>query len=73
MALLALGWLTNEQARELVRPDFAGRVGYPAYALSNNNANMRRVELRIKELEKRAERQDKEEATPTARTPRKTA
>lgn len=60
--LLALGWLTNEQAADLVHPDFAGRIGNPRYLLSNNNANMRRIENRIKELQKNAERQDKEES-----------
>ena len=59
--LLALGWLTNERARELVRPDFAGRVGFPGYALTNNNANMRRVKLRIAELEQRRQRADVEQ------------
>lgn len=53
--LLALGWLTNEQARELVRPDFAGRIGFASYQLANNNANMARIRDRIKELEKRRE------------------
>lgn len=58
--LLALGWLTNAQARELVRPDYAGRVGFPGYALSNNNANIRRIRARISELEQRRERADVE-------------
>lgn len=58
--LLALGWLTNAQARELVRPDYAGRVGFPAYALSNNNANIRRIKARIAELEQRRQRADVE-------------
>lgn len=59
--LLALGWLTNEQARELVEGDFCKRVGYPSYALTNNNANIRRIEQRIKELEARAKLETKEE------------
>lgn len=44
-------------AREIVelrKPDFAGRIGYPAYELSNNSANIRRYNGRIAELEKRA-------------------
>lgn len=36
--------------------DFAGRIGYPAYALQNNSANIRRIEQRIKALEKQKER-----------------
>lgn len=39
--------------RQLREPDFAGRVGYAPYALSNNNANIRRIRERIAELEKR--------------------
>lgn len=34
----------------LLDADFAGRVGFPSYALSNNNAEIRRVTLRIKAL-----------------------
>ena len=40
---------------ELLRPDYANRVGFPAYRLSNNNANMRRIEQRIKDLESRTQ------------------
>ena len=36
---------------ELRKPDFMGRVGFPSYALSNNNANIHRIEGRIKELQ----------------------
>ena len=39
--------------RQLRAPDFAGRVGYAPYALSNNNANIRRIRARIAELEMR--------------------
>ena len=41
---------TEEQIKELRTPDFCGRVGYPSYALQNNNANIRRIEGRLKEL-----------------------
>ena len=44
---------TDEQIEELRKPDFCGRVGYPDYALSNNNANIHRIEGRIKELHDR--------------------
>jgi len=37
----------------LLKPDFAGRIGFASYSLSNNNANMRRVAQRIKDLEER--------------------
>jgi len=58
--LLALGWLTNDQARDLVMPDFCGRVGFPSYALQNSNANIRRIEQRIRELQKAREATDVE-------------
>lgn len=52
-AIVALGELfTEDKATEIVRPDFCGRGGFPRYALSNNNANIRRIEQRIKELER---------------------
>lgn len=44
---------TVVEVQKLRTPDFAGRVGYPAYELANNNANIRRIRERIKELEKR--------------------
>lgn len=39
--------------RKLREPDFCGRIGFPGYALSNNNANIHRVRERIAQLEKR--------------------
>lgn len=39
-----------EQIEQLRTPDFCGRVGYPSYALQNNNQNIHRIEGRIKEL-----------------------
>jgi hypothetical protein len=59
-ALIADGF-TEAQAAEMVKPDFCGCVGFPSYALSNNNANIRRVKLRIAELEKLAQRESKQE------------
>lgn len=50
--LLGLG-LSEAQIDRLSTPDFSGRIGYPAYALTNNGANIRRVEKRIAELEAR--------------------
>lgn len=38
------------QIKELRTPDFCGRAGYPDYALTNNNANIHRVEGRLKRL-----------------------
>lgn len=51
--LAELGFDAREIA-ELRKPDWCGRVGYPSFELTNNNANIRRTEERIKELEKRA-------------------
>ena len=59
-ALIELG-ISEGVAADAVKPDFAGRIGFPSYVLSNNSANMRRVELRIKELEANQQRVDKEE------------
>jgi hypothetical protein len=39
-----------EEIKKLREPDFCGRVGFPDYALTNNNANIHRVEGRIKAL-----------------------
>lgn len=47
--LRELGY-SEEAIAELRKPDYCGRVGYPDYQLSNNNANIHRVEDRIKSL-----------------------
>ena len=52
--LAELGY-TPEDIAKLRAPDFCGRIGYPAYELQNNNANIRRIRGRIAELKKRAE------------------
>lgn len=41
---------TDEQIAELRTPDFCGRVGYPSYALQNNNANIKRLQNRIESI-----------------------
>jgi len=41
-----------KDAVRLFDPDFSGRIGIPSYALSNNNANIRRIKQRIEQLEK---------------------
>lgn len=46
--------------KELRAPDFCGRVGYPDYKLQNNNANIHRVEDRLKSLKAAKERGTKE-------------
>lgn len=47
---------SEEDIKSLRKPDFCGRIGYPDYALSNNNANIHRVEGRIKALKATKER-----------------
>ena len=53
VALVELGF-SDTQANQLLTPDFGGRIGFPDYALTNNNANIRRIEKRVKEVEARA-------------------
>lgn len=52
-SLQALGYPPGE-ARicldALVTPDFAGRIGHPAYELTNNNANIRRLRERLEQV-----------------------
>ncbi|NYT60775.1 DUF3560 domain-containing protein [Alcaligenaceae bacterium] len=55
-ALLELG-LSDGNVQQLIMHDFARRVGFPAYALTNNNANIRRIEQRIKQLQANKERE----------------
>lgn len=48
-ALREMGY-SEEDIKKLREPDYLGRIGYPDYALQNNNANIHRVEGRIKDL-----------------------
>ena len=50
-ALKAIGF-TAEQAVELLNPDFAGRLGFAPFQLTNNNATIKRLEARLNVLEK---------------------
>ena len=50
--------LPESIAREYLKPDYAGRVGVPAYEMTNNNANMKRIKERIALIER--QRTDKE-------------
>lgn len=42
--------------------DFAGRIGFPSYALTNLGANIRRMEGRIIEIERQTARTEKAES-----------
>ena len=44
-------------AWQLLQPDFCGRIGFASYQLTNNNANIKRMQKRIDELRKAAERE----------------
>jgi|GEM_PF-293155 len=50
-ALVDLGFEIR-RACELLKPDFCGRIGFPGYELTNNNANIRRMKERVVGIEK---------------------
>lgn len=52
---------SEDGIKKLREPDFCGRIGYPDYAMQNNNANIRRVEGRIKSLKSVKERGSSEQ------------
>lgn len=61
-ALVAAGWQTGQAAR-LFEPDFAGRLGFPSFELTNTGANIRRLEGRIIEIKQRKARTEKAETS----------
>lgn len=48
-ALTKLGY-SEATARKLLQKDFVGRIGFPDWALTNNNKNIQRIKKRIAEL-----------------------
>lgn len=52
--LAKLGY-TPQDIAKFRTPDFCGRIGYPSYALTNNNATIRNVKARIEQLERLSE------------------
>lgn len=54
----------TDKAVEHFKPDFCGRIGIAGYVLQNNNANIRRMQQRIQEIEARNERVEAAEAAP---------
>lgn len=52
---------SEESIEELRKPDYLGRVGCPNFQLSNNNANIHRVEERLKRLKAVKERGSSEQ------------
>lgn len=54
--------LTDDQIAKINKPDFAGRtIAFPRYALSNNNANIRRMKDRLEGLEAKANMKPRED------------
>ena len=51
---------SESNARALFEKDFAGRIGFAEYQLSNNRANIRRIEGRIEQLKRASKREAKE-------------
>lgn len=51
---------TDARIDELLKPDFCGRVGFPGYELTNNNANIRRMKERLKSLEAKSQDEESE-------------
>lgn len=54
---------SEEDAIQIMKPDFAGRIGIPQYELTNNNANIKR----LKDQLAKAEALQKQEASETVR------
>lgn len=52
-ALMTIEGITESRARELLRGDSFGRLGFASYALTNNNANIRRLKERYEQIERR--------------------
>lgn len=46
--------LSEKNAHDALTPDFMGGLGFPSYALTNNNANIRRMREKLKQVEQRA-------------------
>lgn len=58
--LRELGY-SEDTIKKLRTPDFCGRIGYPGYELTNNNANIHRIEERINNLKAAKERGNSEQ------------
>lgn len=51
--LVAIDGISEKTARSLLQPDFAGRLGFASYQLTNNGANIRRLKERYTEIERK--------------------
>lgn len=61
-ALVALGFSEGD-AKKFMTPDCMRQIGFPAYKLSNNRANIKRIRSRIASLGKLSQREAKKEET----------
>lgn len=52
--------LEEFKARELLKPDFLGRVGFPDYKLTNNNAVIRNAKKRLEQVTKLKDTEENE-------------
>ncbi|RUP41605.1 MAG: hypothetical protein EKK63_04950 [Acinetobacter sp.] len=50
--------ISIDKALTIFKPDFAGRIGFPAYVMQNNNGNIKRLRERVATLEKMATKAD---------------
>lgn len=64
-ALIVLG-LSERQAVKLLQPDFAGRIGFASFELTNNGANIRRMRERIENIQRMQSTPDTTEEGPHA-------
>jgi ribosomal protein L14E/L6E/L27E len=51
---------TEERAKQLLEPDWCGRLGFASFNLTNNNAAIKAAESRIKQLESQGQQETKE-------------
>ncbi len=56
-AFLLLEYGTEDIWQKVITPDFCNRVGFPAYQLTNNNANISRLKERVITLAKASEKE----------------
>jgi hypothetical protein len=60
--MLATGKINEANAKKLLEEDFGGRIGFAAYQLQNNSAEIRRLKQRISDLQARKAEQTTETA-----------
>jgi N-6 DNA Methylase len=53
--LISEAGLSEANAEKVQSPDRFGRVGFPTYSLTNNNANIKRLQARVKMLENKVQ------------------